>query len=197
METFGSMIRKMRKDRKLSLQALSAEAGVDTAILSKIERGQRKASREVVEKLAAFFPVASKELFIAWLSDRLVNQVADEDFGLDAIQVAEAKAMYRKREQRDIRYIIEVICDFLKQDGRVRKAWIFGSLARGEIQAGNDLDLMVSFSEKASGTLLDYADIRHRLEQLLNIRVDLVEEGYIKPFAREAIEKDKILIYGQ
>ncbi|MFO7614731.1 MAG: nucleotidyltransferase domain-containing protein [Bacteroidales bacterium] len=197
METFGSMVRKLRKERKLSLQALSFETGIDTAILSKIERGQRKASRDMVEKLVAFFPAVSNELFIAWLSDRLVYQVVDEDFGLDAIQAAEAKVIYRKRKQLDIRFIIEAICDFLKKDGRVKKAWIFGSLARGEIQAGSDLDLMVSYSDKASGTLLDYADIRYRLEQVLNIRVDLVEEGYIKPFARESIERDKILIYGQ
>jgi len=56
--------------------------------------------------------------------------------------------------------------------------------------------LMVSYSEKATGTLLDYADIKQNLEHLLNRNIDLVDEGYVKSFALESVNHDKILIYG-
>ena len=78
----------------------------------------------------------------------------------------------------------------------ISKAWIFGSFARGEDRQDSDIDLMVSYSEKASGTLLDYADIKYNLENLLQRNIDVVEEGYIKSFAMESVNRDKVLIYG-
>ena len=97
-------------------------------------------------------------------------------------------------------------CNYLKKlkrivsgcwkDGRVAKAWIFGSFARGDYNVKSDIDIIVTYSDKASGTLIDYADIIFYLEKLINKKIDLVEEGYVKPFAIENIEKDKILIYG-
>ncbi|HBE42667.1 MAG TPA: hypothetical protein DDW27_15985, partial [Bacteroidales bacterium] len=84
---------------------------------------------------------------------------------------------------------------FLAKDGRVSKAWIFGSFARGDDEPDSDVDLMVKYSERASGTLQDYADIKFYLENLIKKRIDLVEEGFVKPFAEKSIVKDKILIY--
>ena len=37
--------------------------------------------------------------------------------------------------------------------------------------------------------------IVYQLEESTGHKVDLVQEGMIKPFARENVEKDKILIY--
>lgn len=78
----------------------------------------------------------------------------------------------------------------------MEKAWIFGSFARGDDNAGSDVDLMIRYSDKASGTLFDYADIQYRLQNLLQKKIDLSEEGYIKPFAWKTIQKDLKLIYG-
>ena len=91
--------------------------------------------------------------------------------------------------------MIKDIKDFLKNDGRVSRAWMFGSFARGEEEAGSDVDLMVSYSDKASGTLMDYADLKYQMEILLKIKVDLVEEGFVQPFAVCNINRDKVLIY--
>ena len=37
--------------------------------------------------------------------------------------------------------------------------------------------------------------MQHKMEQLLNKRVDLVEDGRLKDFARASAEADKVLIY--
>ncbi|MBQ7423166.1 MAG: nucleotidyltransferase domain-containing protein [Prevotella sp.] len=84
------------------------------------------------------------------------------------------------------------IADYFKTQP-VLKAWIFGSFARGEQTEDSDVDILIVPDKmvglfKLSGMLLD-------LQELLNIRVDLVTDKGLLPFARESVDRDKILIY--
>jgi predicted nucleotidyltransferase len=123
-------------------------------------------------------------------------ELKDEDLAVKALQVAEEKVAYKRYIKTNRDEIIKTIQDFFRQDGRVKKAWIFGSFARGDDDYKSDIDIMVSFSEKASGTLFDYADIQYKLQNILKRRIDLAEEGYIKPFAFNSIQNDLKVIYG-
>ena len=197
MDSFGDIIRRLRQEKDLPLRKVAAFLDIDQAILSKIERGQRKAPREIVVKLAECFKTNENELLVAWLSDHIVYQLKDEEIALQALMVAEEKVLYQRKGKTDHEGVIKVIRDFLEKDGRIAKAWLFGSFARGEERAGSDIDLMVSYSQKSSGTLLDYADIKYKLENLLNRKVDLVEEGFASSFAAESINHDMVQIYGK
>ena len=77
----------------------------------------------------------------------------------------------------------------------ITKAWLFGSFSRGEESENSDIDILVSFDKDAKISLFKYADIICQLENILNHKVDLVEEGSLLPFANETANKDKILIY--
>ena len=77
----------------------------------------------------------------------------------------------------------------------VVKAWIFGSFARGEADDHSDIDILVSFDKDAKVSLFQYAHIICQLEELLQRKVDLVEEGTLLPFAQQTANHDKILIY--
>ena len=77
----------------------------------------------------------------------------------------------------------------------VEKAWVFGSFSRGEERPDSDVDILVSFDRNARVTLLTMGGMYSDLTQLLNRKVDLVEEGTLLPFARESAERDKKLIY--
>jgi predicted nucleotidyltransferase/plasmid maintenance system antidote protein VapI len=196
MESFGEIIRKSRLKQKLPLRTVASYLDIDQAILSKIERGLRRASKDIVVRLAEYYKTDKDRLLVAWLSDQLVYQLEGEENAMKALQVAEDKVLYGRKEKVDHSTIIEMLRDFFKKDGRIAKAWVFGSFARGEDSPDSDIDLIVSYSEKASGTLLDYADIKLGLENLLHRTVDVVEDGFIKAFARESVNRDKIQIYG-
>ncbi len=77
----------------------------------------------------------------------------------------------------------------------VEKAWIFGSYSRGEETRESDIDILVRFDSKADITLFKYANMIASLEKLLHRKIDLVEEGQLKDFAKETVEQNKILIY--
>lgn len=67
--------------------------------------------------------------------------------------------------------------------------WLFGSAARGEDEAGSDLDFLVEFEPGSS--LFDLLHLKDELEQLLGRPVDVVSAGGLKPrdtsIRREAI----------
>ena len=94
MDNLGETLRKLREENQLPLRIVASYLDIDQAILSKVERGQRNASREQVIKLADFFKIDENDLLVAWLSDKLVYEVEGEQMALEALQVAEEKIKY-------------------------------------------------------------------------------------------------------
>ena len=89
--------------------------------------------------------------------------------------------------------IIEILRQyFITQP--VLKAWLFGSFSRGEETQDSDVDVIVSL-DKSKPIGLKFFGMLSDLEELLGRKVDLVSEGTLLPFAKESVERDKILIY--
>ena len=196
MENLGDTIRKLREDKQLPLRTVAAFLDFDQAILSKIERGQRKPTREQVVKLAGYFKVKENDLLVAWLSDKLVYEVEDEEMALKALQVAEEKVQYITQTMASKTSIIKLIKTTLKKDGRVAAAWLFGSIARGDEKLKSDIDIMVEMNEEKKYSMFDLLDIAFIIETKINRKVDLVEKGYLKDFAMRTASNDLIKIYG-
>lgn len=77
----------------------------------------------------------------------------------------------------------------------VTKVWLFGSYSRGEQKEGSDIDILVAYDKNARISLMTISRIACGLEKEIGIKVDLVEEGHLKPFAVESVNHDKTLIY--
>lgn len=78
----------------------------------------------------------------------------------------------------------------------IRKAWLFGSCSRGEETKDSDIDILVEYDRQNSRiSLMKIADIMLKLEDLLDRKVDMVEEKCLLPFAQKSVERDKFLIY--
>jgi transcriptional regulator with XRE-family HTH domain len=97
MDSFGERIRKLREEKGTPLRIVAFHLGVDQAVLSKIENGKRKATKKQVELISNYFNVQIKELIIDWLSDKIIYDIEDEEFGIEALKVAEQKVKYQKK----------------------------------------------------------------------------------------------------
>jgi len=89
----------------------------------------------------------------------------------------------------------QTIADYFKTQP-VLKAWLFGSFARGEDTSRSDVDIL--FVPDRSGkpfTLFTHGGMLMDLQELLGRKVDLVEEGSLRPYGAESANRDKILIY--
>lgn len=90
----------------------------------------------------------------------------------------------------------ERIADYFKTQP-VLKAWLFGSYSRGEQKPWSDIDILVELDDKQPIGLLKFSGIICDLEDLTGHKIDLVEEGTLKPFAIESVNRDKKLIYAR
>lgn len=87
MNHLGETLRKLREEKGLLLRQVAAFLEVDTAFVSKMERGERKAQREQVIKLANYLKVTSDELLILWLADRINETITDKGLGNKALEI--------------------------------------------------------------------------------------------------------------
>ncbi len=99
MDTFADLIRIARESKGLFLRQVAASLDIDQAIISKFERGERKPTKNQVEKFAEFYELDRNYLITSWLSDKIVYSIMDEENGEDALKVAEEKVKYLKTIQ--------------------------------------------------------------------------------------------------
>ena len=95
-ETIGEKLRELREAKELPLRKVAALLDIDVAILSKMERGERKLSKDIVLKLADIYGQNPDELLVLFLSDKIMYEIQDEDLGEKALKVAEKRVKYLK-----------------------------------------------------------------------------------------------------
>jgi transcriptional regulator with XRE-family HTH domain len=96
METVGQIIRTKREALGLLLRQVAAFLDIDQAILSKIERNERRPSKENINRLAEILKFEKDELMIQFMSDKIAYEIADEDCADRVLKVAEKKVKYLK-----------------------------------------------------------------------------------------------------
>ena len=96
MDSLGDTIRKLREDKELPLRIVSAYLDIDQAILSKIERNERKPSKENIIKLAEILKLDKEDLLVQFMSEKIAYEIADEDCASKVLKVAEQKVKYIK-----------------------------------------------------------------------------------------------------
>ena len=69
---------------------------------------------------------------------------------------------------------------------------IFGSMARGE-PASHDVDILIDFDSKRG--LFAFMDLKHFLETLLKLKVDLVTKNALHPALKTQILLEAKLIF--
>jgi uncharacterized protein len=73
-----------------------------------------------------------------------------------------------------------------------RQVWVFGSVARGEADAGSDIDFLVELEPGRS--LLDLGGMQFELEALLNCRVDVVTVRGLKARFRDQVLREAVSV---
>jgi len=96
---FGEKIRALREKQQLYLRQVAPLLEMDTAQLSKIEKGMRQLKREQIPIIAEILKVSSDELMTLWLADQIYAVVKDEKLANEAMQVTEEKIRFKKREK--------------------------------------------------------------------------------------------------
>ena len=87
-----------------------------------------------------------------------------------------------------LNYLRENLLEF-KENYSVEKIGVFGSFARDEATADSDIDIFVNMKP----SLFEMVAVKNRIENDLNIKVDLIREHKnMRPFLLKMIKKDLI-----
>jgi len=100
METIGDILRKHREKHKLLLRQAAALLEIDQAILSKIERNERKATKEQLNLFSKIYKLDLEKLQVLWLGEKIYKNIENEDFPLKALKVAEKKIKYKTKNNK-------------------------------------------------------------------------------------------------
>ncbi len=85
----------------------------------------------------------------------------------------------------EIRRILEQQKDFLRDKYKVKEISIFGSFVREEQKKTSDVDILVDFYETPD--LLTFLELERFLEELLEIKIDLVHKPALRKEIREQV----------
>lgn len=87
----GQKIRETREKQNLLLRQVAAHIEVDTALMSKAERGERNLNREQVIKLAQLLKVSEDEFVSLWLCDKVIEAIGEDPLAEQGIKKALTK----------------------------------------------------------------------------------------------------------
>ena len=69
----------------------------------------------------------------------------------------------------------------------VRRAALFGSIARGDNRPDSDIDIMIEIEPEAPIGVFEYAELKEFIASLFDGPVDVVSRENLKPFIRPAV----------
>jgi transcriptional regulator with XRE-family HTH domain len=95
---FGERIRSLREEQNLLLREVATRLHIDIPMLSKIERGERKAKRQQITVYAKILKTSKDGVLTQWLADQLIEVLKNEALALKAIQGAEEDLKYNLKK---------------------------------------------------------------------------------------------------
>lgn len=96
MNSIGTFLKEKRENLEMQLQDVQAKTKIGLSILSRIENDKRLPTKPQLLQLAQLYNCDKHKVLVHWLSDKVVSEIKYEDFGLEALQVAEEKVLYGK-----------------------------------------------------------------------------------------------------
>lgn len=91
-----ALLKNAREQKGLKTREVAQLLGIDQALISKFESGTRKPTREQISKLSQLLEIDFETLMIAWLKEKILYEIGDDELALKALKVAEDEIKYNK-----------------------------------------------------------------------------------------------------
>lgn len=86
-----SLLKNAREQKGLKTREVAQILSIDQALVSKFESGTRRPTKEQITKLAALLDINFETLITAWLKEKIIHEVGQEEFALQALKDAEVE----------------------------------------------------------------------------------------------------------
>ena len=81
------LLKNAREQKGLKTREVAQLLGIDQALISKFENGSRKPTKNQVVKLASLLEIDFETLMVAWLKEKIIYEIGQDEFALKAINM--------------------------------------------------------------------------------------------------------------
>ncbi|QOG01471.1 helix-turn-helix domain-containing protein [Flavobacterium sp. MDT1-60] len=92
-----TLLKNAREQKGFKTREVAQLLGIDQALISKFESGTRKPTKEQISKLSQLLEIDFETLMIAWLKEKILYEIGDEEFALKALLLVEQEIQNNKR----------------------------------------------------------------------------------------------------
>lgn len=89
--SIGNILKEIRETKGFHLQEVAEKTTINYTLLSRIETGKRLPTKSQIQILASFYSYSEQELIKQLISDKIIYEVKNEDFGIEGFHLAEQK----------------------------------------------------------------------------------------------------------
>ncbi|MFM9825955.1 Fic family protein [Flavobacterium sp.] len=82
-----TLLKNAREQKGLKTREVAQILEIDQALISKFENGSRKPTKDQVIKLASLLEIDFETLMIAWLKEKILYEIGQDEFALKAINM--------------------------------------------------------------------------------------------------------------
>ena len=90
------LLKNAREQKGLKTREVAQLLGIDQALISKFESGTRKPTKDQISKLSQLLEIDYETLMVAWLKEKILYEIGDDELALKALKVAEDEIKYNK-----------------------------------------------------------------------------------------------------
>jgi Fic family protein len=98
------IIKEARQKKGMLVREVAQALGIDQALVSKFESGARKPTKEQVRLLATLLGLDEKELRLAWLKEKVLYELANDELALEALMAAEQSIKEIRSQKKETVY---------------------------------------------------------------------------------------------
>ena len=86
MSSFGRFLRNRREELGLPLRKVAAELDIDTSILSKIERNERSATKEMLPIFSSSLNLSEKDVQVEFIKSTIHDEFGELEYLKDGLE---------------------------------------------------------------------------------------------------------------
>ncbi len=98
-----ALLKQARLKKNLLVRELAAEVNIDQALISKFESGKRLPTKAQLMLLANALDINLNSLLVLWLKEKIVYEIIDEPFALEALHAAEQEIKYQNKKVKAVK----------------------------------------------------------------------------------------------
>lgn len=92
-----TLLKNARELKGLKTREVAQILGIDQALISKFESGTRRPTKNQISKLSQLLEIDHETIMIAWLKEKILYEIGEEEFALKALLLAEQEIQNKKK----------------------------------------------------------------------------------------------------